>query len=1090
MSRTLKQAELWETTYRAFQNINFAAFDYDSIKRSLIDYIKLYAPETYNDYIETAELVAIIEAFAYVAEILAYRIDINAQENFLSTAQRTDSVLRLAKFISYNASRPIPVRGLVKIQSVSTSESVVDSNGVNLANTTITWNDANNPNWKEQFILVLNRALQQQVGTVGPNDRFQLQDSVFELYTLNNVVTSSTVFSYNVSTNARSYPMELIPIAYDSSSGIVEKRPEANQRFSIVYGQDGLGDGSDGTGFFCLTKQGTLQRQRVTFDGVTPNQTYVIPASNVNDTDVWLNGVDPVTGTTLTGNNLAGTDQQLEGYWEQVSTTAVENVVFSQLGTLNRYEVETLESNRARLMFGDGTFAAIPSGAFDVWYRVSLDENVVIPKNAVSNIPASFTYLDTFGRSNTFTFSFSLTSALLNGSGAETIDRIRSVAPSVYYTQDRMVNGRDYNTYMLQDPSIAKIRAVNRTFAGDSRYIPWHDPSGAYENVSVYTNDLAVYITKQPITSITPVVDTAAVISLYVEPLLATNDVRAHALRYGVSPNQYRTKFNTQEQLQLAGLLNNPLVNTIEAYFNFVTNMWSFVDTGTANPIQSVQGWPDDVVPFPIVTLSPTGTSFPRSYSVLVNAFRMRGYSDTTKFWNTNGDSSVVNYDTLNNFADNITVLRANANGSEKSLLSADVVLSCTSTVSQQLGNATSLVDVRQLNVIPPDVNNDGNPDGLAIGASQTNVMSQLFNGTVRESVDYDTMPPSGTVISVIDPFAVDPRWSTTLTGDPISGTNDIRVIDVSTNEVLEQNIDWIAEPDQTNIARAIRILNNATGQRDLVVYQTRYVYFSRETPDDLWTIAPTTVETVRSFVDSVIGYNNSVVTIQQADLQLSPEFELTRPWIRYEGRSNLNAVWTHITPDYSLVNPATSNIIDVYMLTNGYIEALERWLRDSSQPAPQPPTPQQLRTAYGYLLPSKMISDTVVLRPGTVKLVFGAKAAPQLRAKLKVVKATTATLADVQLKSAIVDVIREYFNVSMWEFGEGCYFTELATAVHTRLGAEIESIVPVPTLPENQFGDLFYIPAAPDEVLHADINITDVEIVADYNYSNLRISP
>ncbi len=163
MSRTLKQAELWETTYRAFQNINFAAFDYDSIKRSLIDYIKLYAPETYNDYIETAELVAIIEAFAYVAEILAYRIDINAQENFLSTAQRTDSVLRLAKFISYNASRPIPVRGLVKIQSVSTSESVVDSNGVNLANTTITWNDANNPNWKEQFILVLNRALQQQV---------------------------------------------------------------------------------------------------------------------------------------------------------------------------------------------------------------------------------------------------------------------------------------------------------------------------------------------------------------------------------------------------------------------------------------------------------------------------------------------------------------------------------------------------------------------------------------------------------------------------------------------------------------------------------------------------------------------------------------------------------------------------------------------------------------------------------------------------------------------------------------------------------------------------------------------------------------
>jgi hypothetical protein len=44
-------------------------------------------------------------------------------------------------------------------------------------------------------------------------------------------------------------------------------------------------------------------------------------------------------------------------------------------------------------------------------------------------------------------------------------------APAVYYTQDRMVNGEDYNLYPSQSNQALKVKAVNRTYSGQSRYV-------------------------------------------------------------------------------------------------------------------------------------------------------------------------------------------------------------------------------------------------------------------------------------------------------------------------------------------------------------------------------------------------------------------------------------------------------------------------------------------------------------------------------------------------------------------------------------------------------------------------------------------
>ena len=164
---TIYEAEDWKVLYQSFINADFESYDFETLRKSMIDYLQLYYPEDFNDYIESSEFIALLDLIAYVGQNISYRVDLNARENFLATAERRESILRLARLVSYNAKRNVNASGLLKLQSIVTSEDVYDSNGTNLANTTITWNDINNIDYAEQFNLILNAAMvtTQKVGT-------------------------------------------------------------------------------------------------------------------------------------------------------------------------------------------------------------------------------------------------------------------------------------------------------------------------------------------------------------------------------------------------------------------------------------------------------------------------------------------------------------------------------------------------------------------------------------------------------------------------------------------------------------------------------------------------------------------------------------------------------------------------------------------------------------------------------------------------------------------------------------------------------------------------------------------------------------
>ena len=152
-------AEDWKRVYQSFKNADFQSYDFDNLRRTMINYLRKNYPEDFNDYIESSEYLALIDLIAYLGQNLAFRTDLNARENFLELAERRESVIRLARLLSYNPKRNQAANGLLKMESITTTEDIIDSNGNNLAGQTIVWNDVSNQDWYEQFIKVLNSAL-------------------------------------------------------------------------------------------------------------------------------------------------------------------------------------------------------------------------------------------------------------------------------------------------------------------------------------------------------------------------------------------------------------------------------------------------------------------------------------------------------------------------------------------------------------------------------------------------------------------------------------------------------------------------------------------------------------------------------------------------------------------------------------------------------------------------------------------------------------------------------------------------------------------------------------------------------------------
>lgn len=243
-------AEDWKRLYTTFRTADFQSYDYETLRKSMVDYLRMYYPEDFNDYIESSEFVAMLDLIAFMGQSLAFRGDLNARENFLATAERRDSVYRLANTLGYSPKRHINASGLLKVISVNTTEILRDSSGRNLANQTIFWDDPTNLDWQEQFTAVMNAALQpgQRIGRATGN--LIVGDVANELYQFRLRPNLVPIFPFNATVNGTSYPFEAYNVGLSTERGIYEVSPQVGDSFGFLYRSDGRGNASGNTGFF------------------------------------------------------------------------------------------------------------------------------------------------------------------------------------------------------------------------------------------------------------------------------------------------------------------------------------------------------------------------------------------------------------------------------------------------------------------------------------------------------------------------------------------------------------------------------------------------------------------------------------------------------------------------------------------------------------------------------------------------------------------------------------------------------------------------------------------------------------------------
>lgn len=488
MSQSIRQSNLfaaedWRKIYRAFLTVNFTSYDFDTIKSSLLEYIRLNYPEDFNDYIDSSEFIAIVELLCWLGQSLAFRVDLNVRENFVDTAERRESILRLANLLSYKPRRNKAAQGFLKVVGVRSTADIIDSNGNNINGIRINWNDPNNPDWAEQFTLILNSAFitsnqfgqPVQAGVDSNNVNVQT-------YQFNNAaITNPGIFSFSSNIDGQSISFENVNGSFTEQTGYTERSPDPYNNWHIFYKNDGQGNQSNNTGFFTLFKQGSILYQDFNITIPIENRILDINVANINEDDVWV-------------QNING-DGSVDIEWTKVPSTTNDNIIYNNIPRRNRniFSVETRENDQISIRFSDGRFGNVAFGLTRVYYRSSLGRRTTIRPADIQNIAITIPYLTQNNLRKDLTLFLSLQETITNGAPAESNDEIKLNAAQVYYTQNRMVSGEDYNVFPLSDASILKCKAINRTYAGHNRYIDVNDPTGTYQNLNVIADDGILY---------------------------------------------------------------------------------------------------------------------------------------------------------------------------------------------------------------------------------------------------------------------------------------------------------------------------------------------------------------------------------------------------------------------------------------------------------------------------------------------------------------------------------------------------------------------------------------------------------------------
>ena len=1124
MANTTRQNNLlvnqdWTKVYESFKNADFQSYDFQTLRKAMIDYLRLYYAEDFNDYTESSEYIALIDLLAFLGQNLAFRNDLNARENFLDTAERRDSVLKLAKLVSYNPKRNIPASGFLKFDSVQTTEALVDSNGIDLTNVIVKWSDNTNINWFEQFITIINAALPTSQNYGKPGNSQTIAGIKNDEYGLNIAPGSTPVLPFQTFIDGTDFGFEAVGATSVNESYIYEVPPAPGNLFNVLYRNDNRGNSSNNTGFFFYFKQGLLQSQQFTVNEKLPNNIISINFDNINNTDVWLYQL----------NNVSSISQ----LWSKLPSISGYNIIYNGASANTSYQVNSRANDQIDLVFGDGTFAAMPFGNFRTYFRVSAGLTYKITPDEMQGIQFKIPYISRKGRLETLTVVASLKNTVITATARENINDIKNKAPQQYYSQNRMVTAEDYNTFPYSNFSnLSKVKAVNRVSSGTSRYLDVLDNTGRYSSTNIYCDDGILYkedatstfdftwsttsdINKVIQNQILPVIRSKTLLHFYYEYFNRFSLSNMYWFRSttgsGSSTGYFVNSSGTAQQIGANVTGNNVYMNQ-DSIIIFSPGSGNYFDS--SNNIQPIPS--SGIIPL-------NGQEY---LYVAITSLVGNGSQGTLS----SGLGPVALSDNVPPDAQAITVIPAFSN-SFTSSFQVDLI-NLISTYTEfgirydQYLRTWKIITAQDIN-LTSDFSQTFQGDTTGLNKDSSWLLSFTLSGTIY-SVQSRGL---GYVFQSVDEtkFYYD---NSTKIFDPVTGKtiNDfINVLKVNgdpdTGTALTNNIYWYvynqtAESDGYVDNSKVQVTysdSNDDGVPDnpdifnIIVQPsvnptTKYVFFEKTFGyDSFVTFTPisndlvvTTFATKTALLPNISNYPSGQIFYTTTDEKFyvstitstSATIVESTDYVAEIGRQDLNFQYRHNAPGNRRLDPAPNNLIDLYLLTQNYEDSYRAWVLDTTGTVAEPtkPNAEDLRLAYQDLENYKSVSDALIYSSATFKPLFGIKAIPALQATFKVIKNLNTTISDSEIKSRVLTYINAFFNTANWDFGDTFYFTELATYVQQSMAPYVASMIIVPNSTNQVYGSLQQITSLPNEILISAATVENIEVISSITAAQLNL--
>jgi hypothetical protein len=1113
----------WTRIYQTFKNADFKSYDFENLRRVIIAYLRENYPEDFNDYIESSEYMALIDAIAFLGQSLSFRIDLASRENFLELAERRESVLRLARMLSYNPKRNLPAQGLLKFDSISTTENILDSNSRNLAQQVISWNDPTNSNWEEQFTTVLNSAMADNTQFGRSQGTAVIDGILTNQYRFRTFSNDVPIFSFTKSVAGRTMVFEVVSTSFKNKEFVYEEAPIPSNQLGFIYKQDGKGAGSANTGYYMLFKQGSMESADFSVAIPKVNERVSVATEGINNTDVWLYSLNSA--------------RQQVAEWTPVSAITGNNVAYNSIvnDVRNIYSVITKENDKVDIVFADGVYGNLPQGNFRVYYRVSNGLSYQIAPSEIRNITITVPYLNKLGVTHTLTIALGLKYTVSSSAPAESLASIKANAPALYYTQNRMITGEDYNLAPLgSSQNILKVKAVNRTSSGISRNFEIIDASGKYSSVNIYGSDGYIYKNEQEQTLSFKVNSRLEIINFIrqrIEPLFYQAGLY----------NFYLTKFNkinftdlntvwTQSTVdinQTTGFFTNAIDNSLLKVGIYTTNILKYLEIGSL-----------------IKFVPPAGKKFKAGEIVDED---VNDYQQVDKIWTktvrVSGDGTNAGRGTL-------------ASGLGPVVFNDKIPSGAIATriVPKFVTDLSTAFEIEIVNLIINSVNFGIRYDIFSaswkiISSFNINLINEFSLGKSGDTTSANL--DSSWIIAFVkeaDRYVVRVRTLDYVFGSLNENrfyfdTNQ-KTYDARNNTVVKDQIKVLGINTANDFVSPLKA-DLAFEISDTIKYDDGYQALDEikiafadsdedgviDNPEQFEQIVGTDAElnylffkeTVDKFGDSIYEFvdnsmNEILIRRREADVNIN-DAEFTQGKLVYFydldenvvkrvdkttntftlesvfraniGRNNLKFQYIHNASVDRRIDPSASNIIDIYILTRSYNTDYRNFLAGGTAVEPEAPNSDSLRINFGSQLdPIKAISDEIIYHPVTYKVLFGSIAEERLRATFKVVKNPFKNINDNDLKVRVVSAINAFFDINNWDFGDTFYLSELTTYITNITSPDISNIVIVPNQESQSFGSLFEIKSRSDEIFISGATVDDIDIVPAINASELRINP